>query len=363
MQVTGKVKSAAVWVPAGVVGLWLIGVNALGADFQTGVEAFGRGDYQTAFQEFQVLAMQGHVDAQNNLGVLYNTGKGIPQNYAEAAHWYLLAAERGHPDAQTNIAVLYAEGAGVPQDWLHAYAWFNLAAAQGIDVARTNRDLIAERLSPEQLSKAQQLFLMAPALAQSTPVLEKPTAPLQQKSDASQAAAGHDVKPALAAKYRLYGPVVKGETFWTIAQKLKRDGDDIGQLLRSLLDANPQAALAGGGRLKPGAMLRVPDKGGNAITSERTTRPEKAALTRDIGLYGPIQQGETLWSIASRLKPSGITTEQMMMALAKANPTVIPGGNFARLKPQVTLRVPTVQEIVKIDKVWARAQVGKSLTQ
>ena len=62
------------------------------ADFQQGVEAFKRGDYQTAFSIFQPLAESGMPAAQTNLGLMYSQGSGTPENDAEAVKWYRLAA-------------------------------------------------------------------------------------------------------------------------------------------------------------------------------------------------------------------------------------------------------------------------------
>jgi len=66
------------------------------ADFQDGVDAADRGDFETALREWQPLADQGDADAQFNLGVMYDSGDGIPQDYAEAAKWHRLAAEQGN---------------------------------------------------------------------------------------------------------------------------------------------------------------------------------------------------------------------------------------------------------------------------
>ncbi len=47
-------------------------------DFEFGVEACGRGDYDTALREFGLLANQGHTEAQLNLGIMYPQGLGVP---------------------------------------------------------------------------------------------------------------------------------------------------------------------------------------------------------------------------------------------------------------------------------------------
>jgi len=101
------------------------------ADFQAGVDAYNQGDYATALKEWRPLAEQGDVDAQFNLGVMYDMGHGVPpQDYGEAVRWYRLAAEQGYASAQVNLGVLYGDGLGVLQDHVQAHMWANLAAAQ-----------------------------------------------------------------------------------------------------------------------------------------------------------------------------------------------------------------------------------------
>ena len=98
-----------------------------------------------------------HARAQYNLGVMYANGDGVPQDYAEAVKWYRLAAEQGHAKAQNNLGVRYYNGKGVLQDYARAHMWFILAAAQGDELARETRDLVAERMTPTDISKAQKL--------------------------------------------------------------------------------------------------------------------------------------------------------------------------------------------------------------
>jgi TPR repeat protein len=47
------------------------------ADFQDGLNAYDKQDYDAAFEEWQPLAKQGNADAQNNLGTMYANGKGV----------------------------------------------------------------------------------------------------------------------------------------------------------------------------------------------------------------------------------------------------------------------------------------------
>jgi len=65
-------------------------------DFEVGVEAWGRGDYDTALREFRPLAEQGHAQAQVNLGIMYSQGRGVPKDFVQAYRWYTLAADQGN---------------------------------------------------------------------------------------------------------------------------------------------------------------------------------------------------------------------------------------------------------------------------
>ena len=65
------------------------------ADFQAGLAAYDQGDYATALNEFLPLAQQGNAKAQFNMGILYEKGQGVPQDFQEAFRWYYLAAGPG----------------------------------------------------------------------------------------------------------------------------------------------------------------------------------------------------------------------------------------------------------------------------
>jgi len=66
-------------------------------------------------------------DAQNNLGVMYQNGRGVRQDDSQAVRWYRKAAEQGYASAQNNLGLMYVNGEGVPQ----AVKWFRKAAEQG----------------------------------------------------------------------------------------------------------------------------------------------------------------------------------------------------------------------------------------
>jgi TPR repeat protein len=52
---------------------------------------------------YRKAALQGHANAQNNLGAMYENGEGVPKSREEALKWYKLAAGQGNEWAQRNL--------------------------------------------------------------------------------------------------------------------------------------------------------------------------------------------------------------------------------------------------------------------
>jgi TPR repeat protein len=120
-------------------------------------EAYERGDYAAAVNGFELLAAEGILKAQTNLGYMYAEGLGVERNLAESAHWFRMAAEQGHVGAQATLGLYYYHGEGVEQDVVAAHAWFALAAAAGHPRSGDYQRLAAAEMSPEQLARSHQL--------------------------------------------------------------------------------------------------------------------------------------------------------------------------------------------------------------
>ena len=137
-------------------------------------------------------AEAGNPDAQNQLGVFYSEGRGVPQNYHEAKDWFKKAADQGHADAQVNLGTLYSlgqgatfsdqmamfwfqkaaeqrnalafaklgmmyeHGRGVPQSLVDAHMWYNLSAAYGEKRAAESRNAVATRMTSAQIAEAEE---------------------------------------------------------------------------------------------------------------------------------------------------------------------------------------------------------------
>lgn len=115
-------------------------------NFKMGFDAYSIGDYATALREWMPLAEQGNAYAQNNLGVMYESGYGVVHDYQIAARFFYNAAiqghtqpqvnlrtmaENGYAEAQYNLGKMLAQGQGISQDLTEAAHWLQAAAAQG----------------------------------------------------------------------------------------------------------------------------------------------------------------------------------------------------------------------------------------
>ena len=77
------------------------------------------------------VADQGDSQAQSDIGVMYENGKGgLPQSHALALEWYCKAADQGDAKAQFKLGSMYAQGKGVPQSDALAVEWYSKAAVE-----------------------------------------------------------------------------------------------------------------------------------------------------------------------------------------------------------------------------------------
>ena len=138
-----------------VVGLFFMLAAPTWADYQAGVNAYKRGDYETALKEWRPLANQGLAVAQNNLGWMYDQGEGVAQDYTEAMKWYRLAADQGLAAAQNNLGAMYINGEGVRRNYVQGYMWLSLAAKQGYKRAVSSQGQLEREMTPGELAEAE----------------------------------------------------------------------------------------------------------------------------------------------------------------------------------------------------------------
>ena len=74
--------------------------------------------------------------------------------------------------------------------------------------------------------------------------------------------------------------------------------------------------------------------------------------------YGPVRSSDTLWSIATRVRPDeSISVQRMMLAILEANPQAFAFRNVNALNAGAILRIPTLDEIGSDDVNAAIAEV------
>ena len=93
-----------------------------------------------------------------------DTGAVEPRAHSQAASepdpeaavkWYKKAAKNGSAAGQAALGEAYRLGLGVNQDEVSAYMWYTLAADQGSRAAADAREIVASRMEPKQIEKAE----------------------------------------------------------------------------------------------------------------------------------------------------------------------------------------------------------------
>lgn len=152
------------------------------ADVKAGVDAWSRGEHETAVKEWLGPAANGDADAQFNMGQAYKLGKGVPQDLKRAEAWYRKAAaqghikasdtlglllfqsgrkadalpflqasaERGEPRAMYILGIAHFNGDGLNKDWVRGYALMTRSAASGLEQAQRSLSTMDGMIPLEQ---------------------------------------------------------------------------------------------------------------------------------------------------------------------------------------------------------------------
>jgi len=74
------------------------------------------------------------------------------------------------------------------------------------------------------------------------------------------------------------------------------------------------------------------------------------------GEYGPTKRNDTLWEIAQQVRPDGVSIEQTMLGLLRANPEAFVGNNINNLKAGYVLRIPAWEDLTSVSRIDARRE-------
>ena len=153
---------------------------------RNGVDAWSRGDYAAAVDEWRAPAAAGDPDAQFNLGQAYRLGRGVPRDMARAEALYAQAAQAGHvqaadtyglllfqdgrreaalpfvqsaarrgdPRAQYLLGLAHFNGDLVERDWVRAYALMTLSNSAGLPQASAAIAQMDEHIALDQRQSA-----------------------------------------------------------------------------------------------------------------------------------------------------------------------------------------------------------------
>lgn len=88
------------------------------------------GQHVKAAALYQRSADAGNLTAQTRLAWMYEAGRGVERDLAQAAKLFMAAAQAGHAEAQFAVAVMYRTGQGQPQDRAQSMLWLNKSAQQ-----------------------------------------------------------------------------------------------------------------------------------------------------------------------------------------------------------------------------------------
>ena len=190
------------WAIAMSAGVIAAAVPA-GADVKAGVDAWAKGDFNRAVEEWRGPAVAGDADAQFNLAQAYKLGRGVPVDPALAESWFRKAAAQGHiqaednyglalfqndrkaeavpwleksvarfePRAQLVLGTMLFNGDGVKRDYPRAYALMTRASATGLQSASATLAQMDQYITPADRERGVTLARQYEAQSRAMPLV------------------------------------------------------------------------------------------------------------------------------------------------------------------------------------------------
>lgn len=101
------------------------------AQFKKANEYEAEGNLDSAFNLYESGAFQEYSRAENNLGLMYEKGEPVKQDYIKAMNYYHMAYQKGNPYAAYNLARMFEKAIGTHQDVKKAFKLYQFAALRG----------------------------------------------------------------------------------------------------------------------------------------------------------------------------------------------------------------------------------------
>lgn len=120
------------------------------------------GNMKCAVELWEDSSMLGNAKALYNLGICYETGKGVEKDLQQAVKYYTLASEANHPQAIYNLGLVYLEGSGVvPKDEKLGLEMLHQAGDQGLLEAQRCLGVFYTNEAQENWERAVYYFKLA----------------------------------------------------------------------------------------------------------------------------------------------------------------------------------------------------------
>ncbi len=101
------------------------------ASFNLAMGFYSLSNFSEAAQHFRISAEKGFPLAMYRLGLLYEGGQGVGQDFIEAKKWYSYAAQKGHTSSLCSLAYFHIHGCGVEINKAEAARLLNIAEQYG----------------------------------------------------------------------------------------------------------------------------------------------------------------------------------------------------------------------------------------
>ncbi len=157
--------------------IFLVNLSLFASSYDEAMKLYDDRKYKEALQILIPLADAGDPKAQNDVGIMYETGQGITANFKVASKYYGDSAEQGYAEGECNfglikkaqkkyheavqlfqksanqgnmcgehyLAVMYQHGKGIKRDYSKALEYYKKSADKGYILAQSNLAVMYEK--------------------------------------------------------------------------------------------------------------------------------------------------------------------------------------------------------------------------
>ncbi|WP_340587204.1 SPOR domain-containing protein [Erythrobacter alti] len=323
---------------------------------QDGVDAWSRGDYAAAVEQWQGPAEAGDPDAMFNLGQAYRLGRGVPRDMERAEELYYRAAQAGHmqaadtfglmlfqdgrreaalpyvqaaarrgdPRAQYLLGIAHFNGDLVPRDWVRAYALLTLSNGDGLPQASAALAQMDQHIPLEQRQDAAGLARQLQAEAEQARAVELAAADLAVADTPAVQSAAAGLPPSPIATARVPRPIANV----SVSPSAGAAQDAVRQAREATGTASPADAGASFASAPAAPVTRpAPAPSATVAASAPAPAPRNTGPWRvQLGAFGVAGNAERLWSrLADRPEIAG----RERLLIPTGNVTRLQAGGFA----------------------------------